>query len=322
MLIPVLAVISLVSFFLLELPRGDYLSSLTAEMRTQGIELTQGELQSLAQQYGLDRSVFERYLTWISNIIFEGDFGRSYRTNQPVSAILAERVPLTIAISLVTTLFVFAVSIPIGIFSATHKYSIFDYLFTFVGFIGLAVPGFLVALVLLWAIYSAFGWNMSGLFSQEYVGQPWTVGKVLDLLSRVWFPIVIIGLNGTAGLIRVMRGNLLDELEKQYTITARAKGLPEAKVLVRYPVRLAVNPIISTIGWLLPAIVGGEVLVSIVLNLQTIGPVLLDAVISQDVYLAASIVLILSTLTVIGTLIADILLAWVDPRIRFGAAHR
>lgn len=318
LLIPVLFTLSLFSFVLLELPRGDYLSSLVAETRAQGVNLSEGEIEALSRRYGLDRPMFERYLTWIGNIIFEGDFGRSYRSNQPVTDILAERVPLTIAISLLTTIFVFAVSIPIGIYSATHKYSAFDYIFTFVGFIGIAIPGFLLALVLLWVFYGAFGWNMSGLFSQDYVGAPWSVGKVLDLMQRIWFPIIIIGLNGTAGLIRVMRGNLLDELEKQYTITARAKGLGEVRLLVRYPVRLAINPIISTIGWLLPAIVGGEVLVSIVLNLQTTGPVLLDAVISQDVYLAASIILILSTLTVVGTLIADLLLAWADPRIRFG----
>jgi len=320
LLIPVLFTISLVSFFLIELPRGDFVSSLVANMRAQGIELSAGEIEAITRQYGLDRSVFERYVSWISNIVLEGDFGRSYRNDQPVTQILADRVPLTIGISLFTTAFVFAVSIPIGIFSATHKYSVFDYIFTFIGFVGIAVPGFLVALVLLWVFYSAFGWSMSGLFSQEYVGAPWSLAKFGDMLKRIWFPIIIIGLNGTAGLIRVMRGNLLDELEKQYTVTARAKGLREGRLLLRYPVRLAVNPIVSTVGWLLPAIVGGEVLVSIVLNLQTVGPVLLDAIISQDLYLAASVILILSTLTVIGTLLADILLAWVDPRIRFGKA--
>jgi peptide/nickel transport system permease protein len=254
--------------------------------------------------------------------VVEGDFGRSYRWNKPVSEVLAERVPLTVAISLFTTIFVFAVAVPIGIYSAVRKYSVFDYFFTFLGFIGLATPGFLLALVMLWLFYSLFGANMSGLFSQQFVDAPWSASKVLDLLSRIWFPMIIIGMSGTAGIIRVMRGNLLDELQKQYVITARAKGLGERPILFRYPVRIAINPIVSTIGWLLPAIVGGEVLVSIVLNLQTTGPVLLEAVTGQDLYLAASIILILSTLTVIGTLIADLLLAWLDPRIRFERAAR
>ncbi|MBI2938927.1 MAG: ABC transporter permease, partial [Chloroflexi bacterium] len=222
------------------------------------------------------------------------------------------------AISLATTVFVFLVAIPIGIFSATHKYSVLDYGATFVGFVGLSVPGFLLALVLLWLSYSAFGANMSGLFSPEFVDAPWNAAKVLDMVKRIWFPIIIIGMGGTAGLIRVMRANLLDELQRQYVITARAKGVPEGQLLFRYPVRIAVNPIISTVGWVLPHIVGGEVLVSIVLNLQTTGPVLLQAVRTQDMYLAGSITLILSLLTVVGTLVGDLLLVWLDPRIRFG----
>lgn len=322
LLIPVLLAISLVSFMLIELPPGDYLSTLLAQMRQRGIDLSPSEQAGLVRQYGLDQSVLERYWAWLHNIIFEGDFGRSFRWNKPVSEILSERVPLTIAISLVTTVFIFVVAVPIGIYSAIHKYSIFDYVFTFLGFIGLAIPSFLLALVMLWVFYSLFGWNMSGLFSQEFVDAPWDLSKIGNLLSRIWFPMIIIGLNGTAGLIRVMRGNLLDELQKQYVITARSKGLREGAILFRYPVRIAVNPIVSTIGWLLPAIVGGEILVSIVLNLQTTGPVLLAAVTGQDLYLAASIVLILSTLTVIGTLVADLLLAWLDPRIRFERARR
>ncbi len=322
LLIPVLFAISLVSFVIIELPPGDYVSTLVAQMRQRGVEMTASERDSLIRQYGLDQSVAHRYGIWLKNIVVEGDFGRSYRWNKPVSEVLAERVPLTVAISLVTTIFVFALAVPIGIYSAVRKYSVFDYFFTFLGFIGLATPGFLLALAMLWIFYSLFGANMSGLFSQEFVDAPWTFSKVVNLLSRIWFPMIIIGMSGTAGIIRVMRGNLLDELQKQYVITARAKGLGERPILFRYPVRIAINPIVSTIGWLLPAIVGGEVLVSIVLNLQTTGPVLLDAVTGQDLYLAASIILILSTLTVIGTLIADLLLAWLDPRIRFGRAAR
>ncbi|MEQ7123750.1 ABC transporter permease [Actinopolymorpha sp. B11F2] len=322
LLIPVLFAISLVSFVIIELPPGDYVSTLVAQMRQRGVELTPSERDALIRQYGLDHSVAHRYGIWLKDIVVEGDFGRSYRWNKPVSEVLAERVPLTVAISLFTTIFVFVVAVPIGIYSAVRKYSVFDYLFTFIGFIGLATPGFLLALVMLWLFYSLFGANMSGLFSQNFVDAPWSVGKILDLLSRIWFPMIIIGMSGTAGIIRVMRGNLLDELQKQYVITARAKGLGERPILFRYPVRIAINPIVSTIGWLLPAIVGGEVLVSIVLNLQTTGPVLLEAVTGQDLYLAASIILILSTLTVIGTLIADLLLAWLDPRIRFERAAR
>jgi peptide/nickel transport system permease protein len=320
LLIPVLFAISMVSFVIIELPPGDYVSTLVAQMRQQGVELTPAEENALIRQYGMDKSVAHRYGVWLQNIVTEGDFGRSYRWNKPVSEVLEERVPLTIAISLFTTVFVFAVAVPIGIYSAVRKYSVFDYFFTFLGFIGLATPGFLLALVMLWIFYSVFGANMSGLFSQGYVDAPWSVSKFVDLLSRIWFPMIIIGMSGTAGIIRVMRGNLLDELQKQYVITARAKGLSERPILFRYPVRIAINPIVSTIGWLLPAIVGGEVLVSIVLNLQTTGPVLLEAVTGQDLYLAASIILILSTLTVIGTLIADLLLAWLDPRIRFEKA--
>jgi peptide/nickel transport system permease protein len=272
----------------------------------------------MKRMYGLDQPEIVQYYLWMRNMIVYGDFGRSFQWNKPVKTILLERIPLTMGVSLATTLFVFAVSIPIGIYSATHKYSAFDYLFTFIGFIGLSVPGFLLALVLMWVIYNLTGATVSGLFSAQYADAPWSVGKLLDLLKRIWFPMFVIGMSGTAGLIRVMRGNLLDELQKQYVVTARAKGLSERTLLLRYPVRIAVNPIISTIGWILPSIVGGEVLVSIVLNLQTTGPVLLQAVRFQDMYLAGSITLILSILTIVGTLIADILLVWVDPRIRFG----
>lgn len=318
LLIPVVFAVSLVSFTIIELPEGDFLSSQVAVMKASGVEVTDAEIVAMQRQYGLDRPVWDRYVLWMQGIVTEGDFGRSLHWNKPVSEILAERVPITVVITLLTTLLVYAVAIPIGIYSATHKYSVFDYLFTFGGFLGISIPGFLLALVLLWLFYSTFGVNMSGLFSQEMVDAPWGVPKVLDLLSRVWFPVLIIGMTGTAGLIRVMRGNLLDELQKNYVVTARAKGLKESPLLFRYPVRIAVNPVLSTIGWILPAIVGGEVLVSIVLNLQTTGPVLLEAVQSQDMYLAASITLVLSVLTVIGTLIADLLLAWADPRIRFG----
>ncbi len=318
LLIPVVFVISIVTFVIIQLPPGDYLTTYINNLKTSGIEVSESQAEALKRQYGLDQPPSAQYVMWIKNIVLRGDFGRSFQWNKPVKEILIERVPLTVGVSLATTLFVFLVSIPVGIYSATHKYSAFDYFFTFLGFIGLSVPGFLLALVLMWGIYNLTGATVSGLFSAAYADAPWSLGKLFDLLKRIWFPMIIIGMSGTAGLIRVMRGNLLDELQKQYVITARAKGLPEREVLFRYPVRIAVNPIISTIGWILPSIVGGEVLVSIVLNLQTTGPVLLQAVRFQDMYLAGSITLILSILTVIGTLIGDILLVWLDPRIRFG----
>ncbi len=320
LLIPLLVAISFVIFVIIQMPAGDYVSTYVEELRASGVEVTPDQIENLKRRYGLDQPTYAQYVTWIKNMLIEGDFGRSFRWNKPVRDILIERVPLTIVVSLASTAFVFLLAIPIGIYSATHKYSFLDYLATFIGFIGLSVPGFLLALILVWVIYVTFGVNMSGLFSREYADAPWSIGKVLDMLKRIWFPMIIIGMSGTAGLIRVMRANLLDELQKQYVITARAKGLPERDLLFRYPVRMAINPIVSTIGWILPAIVGGEVLVSIILNLPTTGPVLLEAVQSQDMYLAGSITLFLSVLTVIGTLVGDLLLAWLDPRIRFGKA--
>lgn len=319
LLIPVLFTVSIVSFLIMKLPPGDYLTTYIAQLRTSGIELSEDQAEALKRQYGLDQPTYVQYYRWIRGIVLEGDFGRSFAWNKPVKDILVERIPMTAAISLATTLFVFVVAIPIGIYSATHQYSALDYVVTFLGFFGLSVPGFLLALVLMWVIYSSFGVNVSGLFSPDLVDAPWNLAKVLDLLKHIWFPMIIIGMSGTAGIIRVLRGNLLDEVEKQYVVTARAKGLREWQVLLRYPVRIAVNPIMSTIGWILPSVVSGEVLVSIVLNLQTTGPVLLRAVQSQDMYLASSIVLILSSLTMVGTFISDVLLAWLDPRIRFGA---
>ena len=322
LMIPVLFAISLVAFLVIELPPGDVLTRVEAERAGERVQMSPEERAALVQRYGLDRPLWGRYLSWVTNIVTDGDFGRSFHLDRPVSELLAERIPLSVFIAAITIVFVLVVAVPIGIYSATHKNSSFDYLFTFLGFIGLAVPGFLLALVLLWVMYWTFGANMSGLFSQEFAGAPWSLGKVIDLLSRIWFPVLIIGATSTAGVIRVMRGNLLDELQKQYVTTARAKGLRERDVVLRYPVRIALNPIVSTIGWLLPAIVGGELLVSIGLNLQTTGPLLLGAVLGQDVYLAASIILVLSVLTVIGTLVADLLLAWLDPRIRFEGAAR
>ena len=321
-LIPILFLISVVSFVVIELPPGDWVSFQIESLRMSGIELGQDEADRLTRQYGLDKPPHERYLRWMENMIIHGNFGWSFQWNRPVNDLLSERVPLTMAISVASLLLSWAISIPIGIYSATHQYSVWDYIFTFIGFIGLATPGFLVALVLAWLIFTTTGFSPLGLFSNQYLDAPWSMEKFLDMLKHLILPLFIIGLSSTGTTIRVMRANLLDELKKQYVITARAKGLSELKLLLKYPVRMALNPIISTVGWVLPGLVSGEVLVSIVLSIQTTGPLLLRAVLAQDMYLAGSIVMILSTLTVIGTLLSDILLAAMDPRIRYGGVKK
>jgi peptide/nickel transport system permease protein len=317
-IIPLLLIISIITFVVIQLPPGDFLTTLITRYKLSGIELAENEVERLKEMYGLDKPLYIQYFKWVRNMIFYGDFGRSFEWNRAVSDILRERIPLTVTISLITVIFTWVVAIPIGIYSALHQYSTFDYLFTFLGFIGLSVPGFLLALILMWFLYTYLGFKVGGLFSPQFLTAPWSILKLIDLLKHIWFPIIIIGMSGTAGLIRTMRGNLLDELRKQYVITARAKGLPEKRLIFKYPVRIAINPLISTIGWTLPGIFSGETLVSIVLNIQTVGPVLLKAVMAQDMFLAGSIVMILSFLTVVGTLISDILLAWADPRIRYG----
>jgi len=315
--VPLLLILSVVSFIIIQLPPGDYLSVYLNNLRLSGIQLNEDEVTRLKELYGLDKPLYMQYFIWIKNFI-RGNLGRSFQWNRPVNELLAERVPMTVIISILTTVFVWVVAIPIGIYSALRQYSVFDYTFTFIGYIGLSMPGFLLALILMWFLFTRFGFSMPGLFSPEYATAPWSFAKLLDMLKHIWFPIIIIGMSGTAGLIRTMRGNLLDELRKQYVITARAKGLPERKLVFKYPVRIAINPMISAIGWMFPGIVSGETLVSIVLNIQTVGPIFLRAVMSQDMYLAGSITLILSILTVIGMLVSDILLAWADPRIRYG----
>jgi peptide/nickel transport system permease protein len=312
-----LFVISAVVFFIIQLPPGDFMSTYIANLEEGGVKITDELAMSLRRQYGLDRPMHMQYFIWIKNIVTKGDWGRSFSWNRPVADVLADRVPLTLAVSIAATIFVFVVAVPIGIFSATNQYSFFDFFFTFVGFIGISIPGFLLALILMWGVFVLFDWRVGGLLSPEFMGRPWSVAKVWNLLTRMWFPVILIGLNGTAGLMRVMRGNLLDELHRQYVVTARAKGIPELRVLYYYPVKIAFNPVISTIGWILPGIVAGEVLISIVFNLQTTGPVLLDALMSQDMYLAGSITLILSLLVIVGNLVADLLLVWIDPRIRY-----
>ncbi len=315
-MIIILLAVSVVAFVIIQLPPGDYLTTMIMNLEASGIQIDEALIRSLEKHYGLDLPIYAQYFKWMWNML-HGDFGRSFEWNQPVSKLIGRRLPLTITISLLTLLFVYAVSIPIGIYSATHQYSIGDYTFTVAGFAGLAIPNFLLALVLMFVFYKYFSLSAGGLFSLEYQIAPWSLGKVIDMLKHLPIPIIVIGTAGTAGLIRVMRGCLLDELRKQYVITARAKGVSERALLFKYPVRIAINPIISTIGWTLPGIVSGETIVAIVLSLPTTGPLLFRALIAQDMYLAGSTVMFLTFLTVIGTLISDILLVWIDPRIRY-----
>ena len=279
--------------------------------------MSDAEIANLSRFYGLDQSSTTRYFKWMSNILIKGNLGWSLTYFRSVGDIIREPLVTTVILSLITVAFTYALSIPIGIVSAVKQYSASDYIVTFIGFIGLSVPSFLLALIVLWFAFRYFGIAITGLFSMDFVDAPWSLAKVVDLLKHMWAPVIIISLAGTAGLIRVLRGSLLDELRKQYVITARSKGVSERRLLFRYPVRLALNPIISAIGWLLPGLVSGATITSIVLNLPTTGPILFTALMSQDMYLAGSIVMILSLLVLVGNLISDIVLAWLDPRIRF-----
>jgi len=316
-LIPLLIILSVVSFIIIQLPPGDYLTTYIEQLKRSRILVDEATIARLKEQYGLEQPIYIQYFIWIKNIVTKGDFGRSFQWNKPVSELIRERLTLSIVVSLFSLITTYLIAIPIGIYSAIRQYSIFDYTFTFVGFIGLATPNFLLALIIVWFVYSRFGLMVTGLFSQAYVDAPWSLDKIIDMFKHIWVPAIIIGTAGTAGLIRVMRGTLLDELRKQYVIVARAKGLEERKLLFKYPVRIAINPIISTIGWTLPGIFSGESVTSIVLNLPTMGPLFLQALLAQDMYVAGTFVLITSALTMIGSLLSDILLAWLDPRIRY-----
>jgi peptide/nickel transport system permease protein len=317
LMIPMLFILSIISFTIIQLPPGDFLSTYIQRLEASGQTFNQTEIDGLKRMYGLDQPVYIQYLKWMGTV-FNGTFGRSFIYEQTVSEVLSTRLPMTIILSFSSLIVVWAVAIPIAIISATQHNTLVDYFFTFLGFIGLASPSFLLALVLGYLLYLVSGTMITGLYSQEFANAEWSMAKLINLLSNVWFPIIIIGIGGTAGLIRTLRATLLDELRKPYVTTGRAKGLSETRTLLKYPIRIAMNPVFSTIGWILPGLINGGVIVGIVLNLQTIGPVLNRATLSQDMYLAGSIVLILSALTIVGTFISDILLAWLDPRIRFG----
>lgn len=316
-MIPTMVAISIVAFILIQLPPGDFVTSLAAQMSQQGDTIDPSTLAMLRQQYGLDEPLWVQYWIWISNILFHGDFGRSFDWNAPVSDLLWNRLGLTFVLAFTALIFTWVVSLPIGIYSAVRKYSVGDYVATLIAFIGLAVPNFLLALIMMYLALRFFGTSIDGLFSPQYVDAPWSWGKVYDLAQHLIIPVVVLGTSGTAALVRIMRANLLDELYKPYVTTARVKGLAEWRLILKYPVRAALNPFVSTIGWSLPELVSGATVTAIVLNLPTTGPLLLRALISQDVYLAGAMILMLSVLTVIGTLISDLLLAWLDPRIRY-----
>jgi len=309
-------VVSIVAFIIIQLPPGDFATSYISALSASGATVNQEALESLRATYGLDQPPLVQYAKWMQGILTRGDFGISFSYKLPVSAIVWDRVWLTAGISFLCVLVTWLIAFPIGIYSAVRQYSVGDYFFTFIGFIGVSVPSFLVALVAMYIAFRHFGVTITGLFSSQYVNAPWSWEKFLDLLAHLWLPILILALEGTAGLIRTMRANLLDELRKPYVITARAKGLPEWRLLIKYPVRVALNPFVSTLGWLLPGLVSGSIIISVVMSLPTTGPLLLSSLLSQDMYLAGTIIMLLSVLTIIGTLISDLLLAWLDPRIR------
>lgn len=314
--IPTLFFVSVISFVIIQLPPGDYLTSMLVAMEEAGGEANMAQIEALRERYGLDDPIHWQYLRWMGGLM-QGDMGQSFEWNRPVWSLIRERLVLTLAISMVALLFTWVIAIPIGIYSAANQYSWADHTFTLLGYIGLAVPNFLLALVFMYIGYAWFGTSPGGLISPAYQGAPWSVGKVVDLLTHLWVPVIVIGTAGTASLIRIMRANLIDELCKQYVVTARAKGLKRWKLLVKYPVRVALIPLVSTVGWLLPTLVSGEIIVSVVLGLPTTGPLLLQALMNQDMYLAGSMVMMLSVLTVVGTLVSDLLLMWLDPRIRY-----
>jgi peptide/nickel transport system permease protein len=314
--IPVVFFISFIVFNIIHLTPGDYVSTYAAQMAASGDNMTLVEMDQMRENLGLNGSVIEQYAVWIKKIVLHGDFGFSFNYNKPVTEVIKQYMVLTLVVSLVTMVFHYVVAIPIGIYTAVKQYSAGDYFFSGVSFIGMATPNFLLAIILMFLSYKWFGDPLLGLFSSEYVNAAWSMDKVLDLLKHLIIPVIVIGIAHTADLIRVMRGQMLDEMNKPYVVTARAKGLSTMKILFKYPTRAALNPIVSTIGWSLSSIFTGSTITAIVLNLPIQGPVMYNALIGQDMYLAGTWLLFMALLTVMGTLISDILLAWLDPKIR------
>jgi peptide/nickel transport system permease protein len=308
--------VSVLAYIVIELPPGDYITSYIAQMSSSGSFVSAQEAEALRQQYGLDQPLYIQYLRWMG-MVLRGNFGMALEYGRPVAEVIGDRLWLTMVVSVGAIIFTWLVALPIGIYSAVRQYSIGDYIATFVGFIGLAIPSFMLALILMYFGFTLFNANIGGLFSDEFAEAPWSLAKAWDLTKHLPLPALILGFAGTAQLIRIMRANLLDELGKPYVVTARARGLSETRLIMKYPVRVALNPFASTIGYLLPYVVSGSIIVSLVLSLPTVGPLLLKALVAQDMFLAGTIVLLLGVMTVIGTFLSDLLLMWIDPRIRF-----
>lgn len=310
--------ISILVFILIQLPPGDFLTTRIEQMKMEGTPLQESVIQTTMQEYNLDKHIIVQYFLWMKDILLHGDFGKSFSYDMDVTDVIGSRLLMTSVLSLLTMVFVWVVAFPVGVIAALKQYSWFDYLFSCLGFIGVSIPSFMLALVGIYTIFEHTGVLLTGLFSMEFIDQPMSWAKLQDLLRHIWLPILIIGIHGTASSIRVIRGQMLDEMGKQYITAAKARGVCGAGLLFRYPIRVAVNPMVSTVGWMLPNIVSGESIVAVVLNLQTLGPVLLKALQTQDMYLAGSILLMTSILSLVGTLLSDILLAALDPRIRIG----
>jgi peptide/nickel transport system permease protein len=311
-----LFVLSVIAFTIIQLPPGDYVTAYIGILEDGGDVVTDDREAALRDQYGLNQPMSVQYLKWVSQVL-RGDFGLSMEYKRPVRDVIGDRLILTVVVALAAVIFVWAVALPIGIYSAVRQYSIGDYAFTFIGFIGLAIPNFLLALTIMYFSFRYFDADVGGLFSSEYQTAPWSLGKVLDLVRHLWIPAIVLGMGGTAALIRIMRANLLDELRKPYVVAAKARGLSHWQLILKYPVRVALNPFASTVGYILPYIVSGSIIVSVVLSLPTVGPLLLRALLSQDMYLAGTIILLIGLMTIIGTLISDLILVWIDPRVRF-----
>ncbi len=316
LLMPLLMLLfSMFAFFVIQAPPGDFVTNYIAELAASGSAMDRAQIDGLRSLYGLDQPMTVQYMKWMGRIL-TGDLGISLDWQKPISELIGERLLLTVMLGGFTFLFTWALAIPIGILSATRQYSLPDYVFTIINYFGVSTPTFMTALVLMWIAFSRFGISITGLFSPEFIDVPWSYARVIDMLKHMWLPMVILGLDGTARLARIMRANLLDELKKPYMEMARAKGMSEWRLVMKYPVRLALNPLVSTIGWYLPLIFSGSVIVATVLNLPTIGPMLLRSLTNQDMFLAGSIILVYGLLAIIGTLLSDILLVWLDPRIR------
>ena len=315
-LLPLLMVIySFVIFVIIQAPPGDFLTAYVATLASSGSSISADQIAALRHQYGLDQPFVVQYFLWMENL-FHGDFGLSLEYQRPNADLISEQIGLTIALALFSFVLTWAISVPAGIYSATHPRSLGDHVLTVINYVGVATPNFMLALILMWLAFAYFDISITGLYSPEFVDAPWSLARVGDLLGHIWLPALVLGIAGTARLSRIMRANLLDELNKPYVVTARAKGMKEWRLVLRYPVRLAFNPLVSTIGWYLPALFSGSLIVATVMNLPNIGPLLLRALINQDMYLAGGILLIYSFLTIVGTLLSDVLLALIDPRIR------